>query len=89
MTGCFVIPFLVGKPKYNIKKVSEKTKKYQHIANELERSRKLLFACRMFHHGDTFEERDLNIFAREAELTEDLIRPFQNSRDALKSVVFY
>ncbi|MGC2569863.1 MAG: hypothetical protein WA364_00010, partial [Candidatus Nitrosopolaris sp.] len=84
---CFVIPFLVGKPKYNIKKVTEKTKRYQHLAIELEKVRKLLFACRMIHHGDTFEERDLNIFGREAELTEHLIRVFQHSPDTLNELL--
>jgi hypothetical protein len=74
---CFEIPCLIGKPKYNIKKVSEKTKKYEHLANELDKTRKLLFACRMIHHDDTFEEVDMNIFGREAELTEPLIRLFQ------------
>lgn len=65
----------------------KKTKKYEHLAKELDKTRKLLFACRMIHHEDTFEEVDLNIYSREAELTEHLIRLFQHSSDTLKGLL--
>src|SRR5262249_17243041 len=82
---CFIIPCLVGKPKYNIKKVSDKCNK--HLRDELDRTRKLLFACRMIYHKDTIEDINLNIFNREAELTEHLIRTFQHSPDTLKELL--
>ena len=66
----FEIPCLVGKPKHNIKEVSHKRNEY--LRKELEKTRKLLFACRMVHLKDTIEDVNLNIFNREAELTKPL-----------------
>jgi hypothetical protein len=81
---CFITRCLVGKPKYNIKKVSDKSNK--HLKEELERARKLLLACRMVHYNDTIEEIGLNIINREAELTEHLLRTFQHSQDTMKEL---
>ena len=78
---------LVGRPKYNIKKVREKTRTYQHLRIELEKTRKLLFACRMIHHDNIFEEVNLTIFGRKVELTEHLIRLFQHSQNTLEELL--
>ena len=82
----FIIPCLVGRPKYNIKEVSDK--RHQYLRKDLEKTRKLLFACRMLHHNkDTIKDVNLNIFNREEELTKPLIQIFQNSPDALKELL--
>jgi hypothetical protein len=83
---CFEIPCLVGKPEYNIKKISEKQKSYARLRDEVERTRKLLFACRMLYHGEIIEEVGLSIFNREAELTEHLIRLFLHSPNTLEKL---
>lgn len=81
---CFEIPCIVGKPKHNIKEVRARDKTNEQLRNELEKTRKLLFACRMLHHNDTIKDIQLGIINREAELTKPLIRLFRNSPDVLK-----
>ena len=81
----FIIPCLIGRPKYNIKEVNDDCKKY--LRNELERTRKLLFACRMIHHKDIINDVNLNIINREAELTKPLIRLFHNSPEVLEELL--
>jgi hypothetical protein len=76
---------LVGKPQHNIKDVSDKNN--EQLRNELEKTRKLLFAYRMIHHQDTIKDISLNIINREAELTKPLIRLFQDSPGVLKELL--
>ncbi len=76
---------LVGKPQHNIKDVYDNNN--GQLRNELEKTRKLLFACRMLHHGDTIKDVTLNIINREAELTKPLIRLFQDSPGVLKELL--
>jgi hypothetical protein len=54
---CFEIPCLVGRPEYNVKKIREKPELYVRLKNEIERARKLIFACRMLYHGEVIEAR--------------------------------
>lgn len=81
----FEILCLVGKPQHNIKDLYDKNN--GQLRNELEKTRKFLFACRMLHHGDTIKDMTLNIFNREAELTKPLIRLFQDSPGVLKELL--
>src|SRR5262249_28316917 len=62
----FEILCLVGKPQRNIKDIFDKNN--EQLRNELEKTRKLLFAIRMLHHQDIIKDIDLNIINREAEL---------------------
>jgi hypothetical protein len=81
----FEIKCLVGKPKYNIKDVSDKNN--EHLRDELQKTRKVLFAIRMLHHEDSIKDIRLNIINREAELTKPLIRLFQHSPGVLKELL--
>jgi hypothetical protein len=81
----FEILCLVGKPQHNIKDVFDKSN--QQLRNELEKTRKLLFAFRMLHHEDTIKDVSLNIINREAELTKPLIRLFQYSPGVLEELL--
>ncbi len=81
----FEILCLVGKPEHNIKDVSDKCN--EQLKNELEKTRKILFACRTLHHGAAINDVSLNIFNREAELTKPLIRLVQNSLGVLKELL--
>lgn len=83
---CFIIPCIAGRPAHNIKRVRENTKKNKHLMNEIEKTRKLLFAIRMVHYDDVIEEIGLNLFNREAELTEPTLRLFQYSPNTLKEL---
>lgn len=57
----FVIQCLAGRPKYNIKKVYEETAASQYLRDEIQKTRKLLFACRMLYHGTVIENIGLNL----------------------------
>ncbi|MGB6527853.1 MAG: hypothetical protein WBF33_07075, partial [Candidatus Nitrosopolaris sp.] len=81
----FEILCLVGKPQYNIKDVFDNSN--EQLRNELEKTRKLLFAYRMIHHEDIIKDINLNIINREAELTKPLIRLFKDSPDVLKELL--
>jgi hypothetical protein len=81
----FEILCLVGKPQHNIKDVYDNSN--EQLRNELEKTRKLLFAIRMLHHKDTIKDISLNIINREAELTKPLIRLFQYSQGVLKELL--
>jgi hypothetical protein len=81
----FEMKCLVGRPKYNIKEVFDSNN--VSLKNELDKTRKLLFAYRMLHHDDIIGDIRLNIVNREAELTKPLIRLFQNSKGVLKDLL--
>ncbi|MGA9153701.1 MAG: hypothetical protein WBZ36_24225, partial [Candidatus Nitrosopolaris sp.] len=81
----FEVLCLVGKPEHNIKEVSDECNRY--LRNELLKTRKLLFACRMLHNKDIIDDVNLNVFNREAELTKPLVRLFQNSPEVLKELL--
>ncbi|MGB6529291.1 MAG: hypothetical protein WBF33_14385 [Candidatus Nitrosopolaris sp.] len=81
----FEILCLVGKPQHNIKDVYDKNN--EQLRNELVKTRKLLFAYRMCHHGDTMNDVSLNIINREAELTKPLIRLFHDSPGVKKELL--
>ncbi len=81
----FEIKCLVGRPKHNIKEVFDSNNVA--LRNELDKTRKLLFAYRMVHYDDVIEDVHLNIVNREAELTKPLIRLFLNSKGVLKDLL--
>ncbi len=85
----YVLKFVVGKPKYNIKDVIKNAgdPKFEPLYNQLLEIRKLLMLKRLQTHGDVIYDVNLNIRNRNAELTKPLIRLFRNSPRALSELL--
>ena len=73
----FIFKFLAGEVEHNIKDVEqdENTELYEKIID----LRKILFAFKFIHQSDKFEDVNINIKNRNAELTKPLLRLFKNS----------
>jgi hypothetical protein len=85
----FVLRFVPGHVKYNIKDVirSAGDPKFKPLYDELIETRKLMFCWRLIHYEDPILDVNLNVENRSAELTKPLIRLFQNSRIALARIL--
>jgi hypothetical protein len=85
----FVLKFVPGDVKYNIKDVVKtgRDPKFQSLYDELMHVRKLMFCYRVLHYDDVILDVELNVKARSAELTKPLIRLFRYSPLALKRIL--
>jgi hypothetical protein len=85
----YVLKFVVGRPKYNIKDVIKNAgdPKFEPLYNQLLEIRKLLMLKRLQNYGDVIYDVNLNIRNRNAELTKPLIRLFRNSPKALSELL--
>ena len=85
----YVLKFVVGRPKYNIKDVIKNAgdPKFVPLYNQLLEIRKLLMLKRLQNYDDIIYDVNLNIRNRNAELTKPLIRLFRNSPDALSELL--
>jgi hypothetical protein len=85
----YVLKFVVGRPKYNIKDVIKNAgdHKFEPLYNQLLELRKLLMLKRLQNYNDIIYDVNLNISNRNAELTKPLIRLFRNSPRALSELL--
>ena len=85
----FKLKMLAGDVDYNIKDVIRfaDDPKYKKLEDEIFDLRKRLFCFRLLHHKDPIPFIELNVKGRTAELTNPLIRLFQNSPVALEKIL--
>jgi hypothetical protein len=79
----FIFKFLVGDVQYNIKDVVKDEN--SELFKEISDLRKTLFVFKILHQKDEFEDIQLNIKNRNAELTKPLLRLF-NGSECLESI---
>ena len=80
----FVFNFIVGHVDYNIKDVIKNAgdPKFKPLTDELVHVHKLLFAFRLIHYNDIFQDIQINLENRNAELTKPSFRLFSSRGDA-------
>ena len=85
----FKLKMLAGDVDYNIKDVIRfaDDPQYKILQDEIFDLRKRLFCYRLLHHKDPIPFVELNVKGRTAELTNPLIRLFQNSPVALEKIL--
>jgi hypothetical protein len=80
----FVFNFIVGHVDYNIKDVIKNAgdPKFKPLYDELVHIHKLLFAFRLIHYNDIFQDIQINLENRNAELTKPSLRLFSSRGNA-------